>query len=177
MAPAYRDYTRSQPPYPMEPFLSHLRSSYRIFRRSPALALSAVAALAMGIGFTTTMFSIVRGGTRALPFDHPEQLVVVTRTVPRLGYDLEPAPFDYLAWSRQQRSFSGLGAFEQWSMNLAGDDRRPERRSAARVTPNSFALLGAEALRGRVFSEDDARPGAPAVVLLAHELWQARFEG
>jgi hypothetical protein len=55
----------------MERYLSELRGSLRIFQRNPTLALSAVLALAMGIGLTTTMYSIVRGGTRPLPVDHP----------------------------------------------------------------------------------------------------------
>ena len=75
----------------MERYFSDARASWRIFRRSPALAASAVLALAMGIGFTATMFSIVRGGTRALPFPHPEQIVALTRTVVPRGNDLDPA--------------------------------------------------------------------------------------
>ncbi len=161
----------------MERYLSDLRLSLRIFRRSPALSLSAVIALAMGIGFTTTMFSIVRGGTRTLPFDRPDQLVILTRTVPRQGYDLEPGQFDYLAWARQQQSFTAIAAFEEQSANLSGDQQRPERRTAARVTPETFGLLGVRPLLGRPFQPDDAQPGAPAVVLLGHDLWHARFAG
>ena len=63
----------------MERYLSDLRASLRILRRSPGLAVSAVAALAMGIGFTTIMFSIVHGGTRKLPFAEPHELVAVSR--------------------------------------------------------------------------------------------------
>ena len=79
----------------MDQFWSDARMSLRIFRRSPALALSAVIALAMGIGFTTTMFGIVRGGTRPLPVENPDQIVALTRTSAR-GYDVNPSPFDYL---------------------------------------------------------------------------------
>jgi len=75
----------------MERYWHDVRTSLRIFRRSPALALSAVLALAMGIGFTTTMFSIVRGGTRSLPVDRPEQIVALTRTSIRGGSNLDPA--------------------------------------------------------------------------------------
>ena len=161
----------------MERYLSDARTSLRIFRRSPGLALSAVAALAMGIGFVTTMFSIVRGGTRTLPFADPEQLVVLTRTVPRFGYDLDPGLFDFLTWSRQQKSFTALAAFQELSVNLSGDRQRPERRSAARVTPGTFDLLRVRAAQGRPLLEDDAQPGAPAVVILGHDLWRARFDG
>ena len=161
----------------MERYWPDVRTSLRIFRRSPALALSAVLALAMGVGFTTTMFSIVRGATRSLPFDHPDQIVALTRTSMRGGFDLDPARFDFVAWSRAQRSFSGLGAFEEQSMNLGGDDQRPERRTGAFVTPSTFPLLGVQPLRGRVLLDDDARSDAASVVVVGYDLWQARFAG
>jgi len=106
----------------MERYWSDVRGSLRIFRRSPALAMSAIIALAMGIGFTTTMFSIVRGGTRSLPFDRPDQIVSLTRMAMR-GNNLAPTPFEYAAWSRAQRSYTGLGDFEEQNMNLGGDDK------------------------------------------------------
>ncbi len=158
-------------------YLADARSSLRIFRRSPGLAVSAVAALAMGIGFTTTMFSIVRGGTRTLPFDDADRFVVVTRTVPQRGHDLDPGLYDYVAWSRAQRSFTALAAFEEQSVNLSGDRRRPERRSAASVTPGTFDLLRVRPMLGRALLADDARPGAAPVALLGHDLWRARFDG
>jgi predicted permease len=159
----------------VEQLWSDARMSLRIFRRSPALALSAVIALAMGIGFTTTMFSIVRGGTRSLPFVNPDQIVALTRTA--RGNDVDPTAFDYLAWSRVQRSYTGLGAFEEQNMNLGGDDTRPERRTGAFVTASTFSLLGVQPLRGRVLVAEDSRPGAPPVAVLGHDLWQARFAG
>ena len=103
----------------MEQLWSDARMSLRIFRRSPALALSAVIALAMGIGFTTTMFSIVRGGTRALPVENPDQIVALTRTSTR-GTDVDPVPFDYVASSRVQRSYTGLGAFDNIARLVIG---------------------------------------------------------
>ena len=160
----------------MEQLWSDARMSLRIFRRSPVLALSAVIALALGVGFTTTMFSIVRGGTRPLPVANPDQIVALTRTSTR-GYDIDPTPFDYLAWSRVQRSYTGLGAFEERNMNLGGDDARPERRTGAVVTASTFSLLGVQPLRGRAIVAEDSRPDAPPVVVLGHDLWQARFAG
>ena len=97
----------------MERYLTDLRISLRIFRRSPTLALSAVVALAIGIGLTTTMFSIVRGGTRPLPFEHPEQLVALTRTSPMRGNDVDPGRFDYVAATHLLRSRGLRGAKRQ----------------------------------------------------------------
>jgi predicted permease len=156
---------------------SDLRTSLRIFRRSPGLSLSAVAALAMGIGFTTTMFSIVHGATRPLPFAQSDELVVVAKTSPPLGpFDIDAGSFDYLEWSRQQRQFEGVAAFETWSVNVGDDTGRPERRSAAVVTPNTFALIGQPPLLGRTLVADDGRPGAAPVVVLGHALWRARYQ-
>ena len=61
-------------------------------------------------------------------------------------------------------------------MNLASDGRRPERRSGALVTPNTFALLGQPPLLGRVLRPDDATRGAVPVVLLGYDLWRTRFD-
>jgi predicted permease len=155
--------------------MTDLHASLRILRRSPGLALSAVAALAMGIGFTTIMFSIVHGGTRRLPFAEPEELVALAATSAR-GYDLDPSPFDYNEWSRQQQTFDGLAAYQTNSVNLAGDSRHPDRRSGALVTPNTFALLGQQPMLGRLLLPDDAAPGGPGVMLLGYDLWRSRFE-
>jgi len=155
-----------------------LRASLRVLRRSPGLAAIAVAALAMGIGFTTTMFSIARGGTRPLPFRDPEQLLALTRTHPRLGLpDLGALPFDYRQWTAQQTSFAGLAAFTTLPFNLSGQGERPERIPGSAVTPNAFPLLGEQPVLGRGFREDDAAPGAPPVIVIGYDLWQRRFSG
>jgi putative ABC transport system permease protein len=161
----------------MDSLLLDLRSVLRTLRRSPGLAVSAVVTLAMGIGFTTTMFSIVHGGTRDLPFDRPHELVVVTQTYPRRDQnDLGASPFDYNEWSRQQRQFQGLAAFETRSVNVGGDAKHPERCSAAVVTPNAFTLLDEPVALGRLFVASDATPGAAAVMLLGYDLWRTRFD-
>ncbi len=160
----------------MHRYLFDVRSSWRTLRRSPGLALSAVAALAMGIGFTTIIFSIVHGATRDLPFAEPEQLVALSRTAPRTGaLDLGASPFDLVAWQDQQRSFEGLAAFVSQSVNFGGDERRPERYAATFVTPNTFRLLGEGPALGRDFVAADAAPGAPPVAILSHDVWRNRF--
>jgi hypothetical protein len=162
----------------MDRYLLDIRHSIRALRRSRGLALGAVLALALGIGATTTLFSIVRGGTRALPFDEPEELVVITQTNPRLGADdLWAKPFDFAAWSQQQTSFDAIAAFATSSVNIADAGMRPERRSSVRVSSATFTLIGAAATRGRVLNDADARADAPAVALIAHDVWQARYAG
>ena len=161
----------------MDGYAADLRSSVRSFLRSPGLTLSAVAALAMGIGSTTTMFSIVHGGTRQLPFEKPHELVVVAKYAPSVSpRDIPAGDFDYVEWSRQQRRFAGLAAFDARSVNLGGDARHPERRSAAMVTPNTFGLLGEQPLLGRGFLAQDGTAGAAPVVMLGYDLWRSRFD-
>lgn len=161
----------------MGQYLHDLRLSLRMLRRSPGLSIMAIAALAMGIGFTTTMYSIVHGALRDLPFDRPEQLVAVTLTSPRLGRTaIDPRPFDYSELRGSAQSLSGLAGYTTQGVNLSGDDSRPERRTAARLTPNAFAVLRQGPLLGRLFTDDDAAPGRSATVVLSHDLWRARFQ-
>lgn len=162
----------------MERLILDTRHALRGLLRQKGLVLGAVAALALGIGATTTMFSIVHGGTRGLPFDDAHELVVLTSTRPGAGLqDLLPTVADYLAWTQQQRSFEGLGAFSDPTFNLSGPESRPERRSGALLSPNTFALLGVRPALGRDLTPLDAQPGAEPVVILSHELWQARYGG
>jgi putative ABC transport system permease protein len=160
----------------MDRFLLDIRHSLRALRRSRGLALGASVALALGIGATTTLFSIVRGGTSNLPFEEPDELVVLTTTSARQGRtDLPVRPFDLAAWSEQQASFEALAGFEQSAVNIADPGLRPERRSGVFIAPAAFALIGVSPERGRGLTEDDAQPAAPPVALIAHELWQARY--
>ncbi len=145
-----------------------------IWRSSPFVALIAVAALAMGIGFTTTMFSIVHGATRPLPFADAHELVALEKVTQRASEYATTGPFDYAAWSAST-SFAALGAFESVEENLAGDGAAPERLRGVRITANTFPMLGASALLGRPLVPGDMRPGAPPVVVLSHRLWARRF--
>ena len=120
--------------------IEDLRRSLRSLRYSPGLAVVAVTALALGIGFTTTMFGIVHGATRDLPVTEPEELVAFAERVPGRGID----------------DLEGLGAFELLSVNISRDHAHPERLTAAAITPNSFRLLEVSASRGRLFTEADA---------------------
>jgi predicted permease len=157
----------------MPPFLHDLARSARLLRRQPGLTVAAVTALAMGIGFTTTMFSIVHGGTRALPFDEPHEIVVLQPTNIR-GGDAPARPFEFDAWRTSLASFEGLGAWRSASVNVSGT-AAPDRIEAAAITPNTFALLGATVAAGRPLGEADARPGAPRVVVIADSIWRSRY--
>ena len=162
----------------MHTIAQEVRHVLRGLARQPGLTLGAIAALALGIGATTTMFSIVHGATRDLPFARANQLMAITSTAPRRGLQqITPWVEDFNYWKREQKSFGDLGAYYNTSFNLSAPGTRPEQRPGAWLTPNTFVLLGVQPVQGRAFTEADARAGAPAVVLISHELWQARFAG
>ncbi len=155
----------------MTDVLRGLKSGLFLFRTNPTIAITAVAALAMGIGFSTTMFSIVHGGTRALPFQDADRIVAVQVVSGR-----QARPADVIAWSGSQ-AFDMVGAYRTLAANLAGDGHAPERVQGTAITPNTFAMLGTPAIVGRVLGAHDAAAGAESVVVLSHELWQRRFGG
>ncbi len=150
-----------------------LRQTARLLRRQPGLAITAIVALAMGIGFTTSMFAIVHGGTRALPFDQPHEVVLLTETSGR-GGDAPIRPYTFRQWQASLTSFEGLGAWRNDTLNVAGSGD-PDRLDGAAITPITLALLGERVALGRPFTDADATPGAPPVALIGDIVWRTRF--
>jgi predicted permease len=152
-----------------------LRYGLRTLLKNPGFTIIAVAALALGIGANTAIFSVVDAVLlRRLPFKNPQQLVMIWENATHLGFPKNtPSPPDFLDWQRQNTVFTGMAAMVERSFNLTGVGE-PERLDGRRVSANLFDLLGVPALLGRTFVPDDDRPGAH-VVLLSHSLWQRRF--
>ncbi|HEY6343570.1 MAG TPA: ABC transporter permease [Bryobacteraceae bacterium] len=153
-----------------------LRIATRLLRKTPGWTAVAALTVALGIGATAAIFSIVNAVLlRPLPFPHPEQLYAVIETM-KLG-DFAVAP-DYLTMrdNRDGGTLPEMAAYDSAGVNFAGADRA-ERLVAARVTASFFPTLQAQPLRGRIFSPEDDRPGADKVVLLSYGLWQRRFAG
>jgi putative ABC transport system permease protein len=146
----------------------------RIWRSSPYVALVAIVALAMGIGFTTTMFSIVHGATRPLPFDEPDEIVAVEKISTGGSVDAGIRPFDYASLA-SARALPGLSAYHSVDFRLAGEAVDAERVVGVAITPNAFPSLGVSALVGRTFVPADAEPTAAPPVILSHALWQRRY--
>jgi predicted permease len=135
----------------------------------------AVVALAMGIGFTTTMFGIVHGATRPLPFAQPDEIVAVEKIAAgTASIDAGVRPFDYSTLV-SARAFRGLAAYHSVDFRLAGDAIEPERVVGVAITPNAFPLLGVSALVGRTFAAADAASREAPPVILSHALWQRRY--
>ena len=155
-----------------------LRSLARGLLRSPAFTVLAVLTLAVGIGATTAVFSLVNAILlRPLPFPDPERLVGVWHSAPGLDIEqFEHSLGTYVLYKRHARSLQGIGLYDAGSASLT-DGASPERVTSAGATASLFTVLRAKPARGRVFVEGDERPGAEPIVLLSDALWRRRFGG
>ena len=158
--------------------MQDLRYGARLLRRSPGLSTISILALAMGIGLTTTMFSIVYGGIlRGLPFEESERIMHLERNnVERDIESMEVTQHDFADWRAQQRSFSGLAAFYTGTVNVSGTERA-ERYDGAFISANAFDILRVRPHIGRAFRQGEDLPGAEPVALIGYQLWQDRFGG
>jgi putative ABC transport system permease protein len=162
----------------VEAVLRELRYATRMLRKAPGSSFLAAFALALGMGLTTLMFSIVYGAMlRGLPFEDSRELVALRRIVPAQGAEWDVSIHDLEDWRAQQRSFEDLAGSYRGFINLSGMGETPEQLDGAFVTASMFRVLGARALLGRLFTEEDDRAGAPAVMLIGYRVWQQRFLG
>ncbi|HTD59181.1 MAG TPA: ABC transporter permease, partial [Gemmatimonadaceae bacterium] len=151
-----------------------LRFALRQFRRAPAFALVAAVTLALGIGATTAIFSVVNGVVlQPLPFDHPDQLVELWGLDDR-GHRLHVADptFDTLAAS--SHTLSAVAEYNEYGMSLA-DHGEVVRVYASGVTKHFFDILRAKPAIGRFFDPDEQRLGAPMAVVISYGLWTRQF--
>ena len=161
----------------MTGFLKDLRYAGRVLRKDPGLSAIAVTALALGVGLTATMFSIVYGAlVRGLPYEGGERIVALERVDVETGDRVGIPVQDYAAWREGQRSFTDLGAYYGGTVNVRWADR-PERYQGGFVSAGAFATLGVQPVLGRSFHADEDRPGAPLTLVLGHHVWQDRFGG
>ncbi|MGE0862736.1 MAG: ABC transporter permease [Vicinamibacterales bacterium] len=160
----------------MQSLLQDIKYGFRLMWRNPGFTAAAVATLALGIGANSAIFSIVNVlALKPLPYHEPSRVAFV------LGWDVEEGEMrfnlraaDLVELQRQTVSFDALSAYTYVSANLTGGDI-PDRVQAYRVTPNTFPLLGVDALLGRTFADADIQGGRDAVAVISHGLWQRRF--
>src|SRR6202522_2896385 len=152
-----------------------IRYALRMLRQSPGFTAIAVLTIALGIGATTAIFSVVDATLlHPLPYPQPEQLVSVFDDLPGVG--AQDVGMSVPEW----HDFARSGIFEYVSplgggdVNLTGSSQ-PTRILFAAVPPNYFALLGAEPQLGRSFHPEDATPGFTLEVLISDRLWQGAF--
>ena len=160
----------------MDTFLRDLKHALRMFVQSPAFALAAVAALTLGIGVNTAIFSVVNAVLlRPLPFPDPDRIVFFMSTSPQgSGSAASPAKFQH--FREQSDVVEAVSAFNQAVINYT-DGSFPEQFRFSRVSADFFRLFGASTVFGRTFNADEDRPGGDRVVVLSNGLWRTRFNG
>ncbi|MEO5509429.1 MAG: ABC transporter permease [Longimicrobiales bacterium] len=162
----------------MKAFLNDLRFGARMLRKQPGSSAIAIIALALGIGLTSLMFSIVYGAMlRGLPFEESERILTLSTSIPSENrLQVEPSVHDFTEWRAEQKSFEDLSASNSTAINLS-DGANPERYEGAFVTPEMFPLLRVQPVLGRSLQTADNVPGAPDVMLIGFSIWQNRFGG
>jgi putative ABC transport system permease protein len=176
---ALKEQTRDMWKFPsFESLVRDIRYAFRTLRRAPGFALVAVLVLAIGIGATTAMFSLVDTMLlRGLPYPQADRLVVLIGNVQRAGgVERRGNSYpDHLDWRARATRFDDLAAYTPLNMTLQGPDE-PERIPSEAVSPPYFTLLGVSPTHGRGFRpEEDAVPNRDAVVILSDGLWRRRF--
>jgi len=153
-----------------------LRQALRMLWKSPAFTLAAVAALTLGIGTNTAIFSVVNAVLLKPPaFPDPDRLVIFMNTSPRgSGPAASPAKFQH--YRAQASVVQDVAAFDTGVVNYTGGTEAEQLRSA-RVSADFFRLFGAPVAHGRTFSKEEDLPGGPRVVVLGHRFWITRFHG
>lgn len=151
----------------------------RMLRKNPGFSFVAAITLALGIGATTAVFSLVNGILlRALPYGDPQQLVFVWEPNPHFpGVPLEAwGPFngDFFDWRRQNHAFTEFAMFTTDRMNFTVGDQAI-RVLGSRVTEDFFRILGVAPELGRAVQADDEEQGRSQVAVISHALWQSQF--
>jgi putative ABC transport system permease protein len=146
--------------------------------KSPGFTAVIVLALAIGIGATTAIFSVVNAILiRPLPYGNPDRIVMVWMDNPKLNLDQDYHSYaNYADYRDQNQTFEEVAAFNDRSFNLTGAGE-PERLVGAWSTANLFRVMGTDPAVGRVFTVEEEEPGKDLVVVLSHGLWQRRFGG
>jgi predicted permease len=153
-----------------------LRHAARIFWKQPAFAATAVLTLALGIGATTAIFSVVYGVLlKPLPFPEAERLVSLKQYAP-YGAGRNHGRATYLTYRENQQAFEEIGAWDPVAVSVTGAGD-PERLEALMVSSSTLPLLRVQPIVGRAFTTEDDTPDSPLRVLLAYGYWQRRFGG
>jgi putative ABC transport system permease protein len=151
----------------------------RMIRKSPAFTLVALFAMALGIGATTAVFSLINAVLlRSLPYGDPQRLVYIWMPNPRfkvMPLEMAPSSPDFYAWQNNQ-SFSDLTMFNQELFKMIDADR-VQRVGEASVAGNFFHTLGASPQLGRAIEPADDQPGHEHVVVISDALWRSRYGG
>jgi putative ABC transport system permease protein len=162
----------------MDTLIKDLRYGIRSFLKRPGFLVIAISTLALGIGATTAMFTVVNSVLlRPLQFPEPERITLFVGVNPRMGITESSMSIpDIVDWQKQTQSFEQIAAFYSGGALLSTGDE-VERVRAAAVSPEFFPLFKTNPVAGRVLQADDMQKGREPAVVISHALWQRRFGG
>jgi predicted permease len=163
----------------MQPFFEDLRYALRQLRKSPGFTITAVLTLALGIGATTAIFTLVYDVMlRPLPYSHAEQLIEMEEQVAEFR-DLYPTlPMNanhFFFWQQHSQSFQSMALMKEDSWPL-GSAARPIQLGVLRATSGIFSVIDSAPVLGRAFSQQEAQEGHDRVVVLMHSFWRTQFQ-
>ncbi len=149
----------------------------RMMFKHPTLSIIAVLIFGLGIGLTTSVFSVVNGAFfKGLPLENADRLVILWNTNPaRHELDMPVRVHDYLAFKERQTTFEDIGFFTFLPVNLSTNFSQPERLSGALIGVNAFSILRVKPVLGRTFRAGEGRPGADPVVIISYNVWRNHF--
>ena len=170
------DVFRTAPAEHLDILRRDLAYTFRMLARRPALTLTAVLTLALGIGANTAIFSVVNGVLFApLDYRHADQLVLVEEQVAGREPGMTGYP-TYADLRNENVTIQSSAALTGFSATITGEGRDPELLDGARVTWEYFRTVGLTPAIGRDFEHADDQPGAPPVVIISDSLWRRRFD-
>ena len=154
------------------------REAFRFLSANPGFAAVVILTLGLAIGVNSTIFSVLHGVLlRPLAYDEPGRLVGLWESNPAQGLDRsEVSAATYIDWRQRTRAFERIGIFRHRGFTLTGEDQA-ERIASVEVSPALLQLLGVAPVVGRLFGDDDERPGHERQVILSYATWQRRFGG
>ncbi len=160
----------------IEALMKDLKHAVRMFVQSPAFSLAAVAALTLGIGANTGIFSVVNAVLlKPVGVPDPDHVVVFMNVTPR-GSGPAASPAKFAHYRQQTDIVQDVSAFNTGVLNYTGGSF-PEQLRSGRVSADFFKLVGAPVLLGRTFTPDEDRPGGPRVIVISRGIWETRFSG
>jgi putative ABC transport system permease protein len=160
----------------METFWMDLKHAVRLLRQSPGFTITAISALALGIGANAAIFLVVNTVLlKPLAFPQPDRIVVLMNSTPQGTWPGASVP-KYNTWRGQTQVLEDISAYDTGGpgLNLSGGER-PEQLKGIHVSYEFFHLFGAQAAVGRTFTAAEDRPRGGNVIVLSNGLWQRRF--
>jgi putative ABC transport system permease protein len=158
----------------LETVLQDARFGLRTLRRTPGFTLVAILTVALTIGATAAVFTVINSVLlRPLPYQNPGRLLTIAIFMPREN-DEVTASAHYAAFKTNSRILEDAGAYSAEDYNVSGVGE-PERLHAALATASFFSTLGIHPALGRVFTAEEDKPGAEKVAVISHSFWQRHF--